>query len=317
MKPVFLIIYFTASALCYSQSPEYSPKVELAIETYAFLKGQKAALQKVAAQYPSFAEEVRSIEEKAEGTYGRAEKNIEEYLKEELKERQYTNLEKNIELMANEQLSKPIEKMEHAAAFLQTVKEKINFNQAENIPAGIISFAYHDTPHQEVVDGHIENYSTKGHPKADESIVTFPIPKSWIAEEGEMPATVQQFTSFEGKGNEKIMMVIHKLAKEDRNLLLNEKSVSEMIPPTVRLIRIEKATIDDMPGIMVEVEETLDTSVNKMKVRMMQFMVTYQEKLYCLQGSIGPVALEENLDHQFRKFEPLFRLVAEGTEIEF
>lgn len=293
MKTLLLIFCFAASGLCYPQNQRYTPKVQLAIETYAFIQGQKASLAKVAAQFPVVAQEVRSLEKKAQAIYGRAEKNIEQYLRNELKEDQFSILKKNIRLLAEDQLKEPIQKKEHAIDFLESVRDKIDMDEHANIPKGIISFAYQDVPHQEIIDGHIKNFTTQGHPKADESIVTFPVPKSWIAQEGEMPATVQQFTSFDGKGNEKIMMVIHKLAKEDRNLHLNEKSVSEMIPPTARLIRIEEVTIDDIPGIMVEVEETLDIAVNKMKVRMMQFMVTDQEKLYCLQGSIGPVALAD------------------------
>ncbi|NWL02835.1 hypothetical protein NYQ10_20805 [Flavobacterium johnsoniae] len=41
---------------CYPQQ-HHDPKVLLAMETYAFLKGQSAALKKAASQFPAFAKE--------------------------------------------------------------------------------------------------------------------------------------------------------------------------------------------------------------------------------------------------------------------
>lgn len=52
-----------------------------------------------------------------------------------------------------------------------------------------------------------------------------------------------------------------------------------------------------------------------MKIRMMQFMFTQKQKLYCLQGSIGPVHAEKNLDFQIKKYEPLFRLIASKANL--
>ncbi|RYJ38897.1 hypothetical protein NU08_2122 [Flavobacterium anhuiense] len=38
-------------------------------------------------------------------------------------------------------------------------------------------------------------------------------------------------------------------------------------------------------------------------------------ELYCVQGSIGPVAMHHNLDLHLKKHEPFFRLVAAGNDI--
>lgn len=66
--------------------------------------------------------------------------------------------------------------------------------------------------------------------------------------------------------------------------------------------------------MMVEVEETLNQ--DKVKIRMLQFMFTQKQKLYCLQGSIGPADISKNLEPQIKKYEPLFRLIADRTEID-
>jgi hypothetical protein len=126
------------------------------------------------------------------------------------------------------------------------------------------------------------------------------IPKSWKAETPEMSATIQRFTSYDGKGNEKILVVIHDLSEEQQNLVLNEKSFAEMIPPQSSLIRTEAIALDGLPGIMVEVEEILHLSNIKKKIRMLQFMLAHNNKLYCVQGSIGPAELNQDLDHHIK-----------------
>lgn len=317
MKTMLLFIYCLSAVHCCSQTRYPSEKVQLAIETYAYLKGQNAALKKVAGQFPSFTKQVSELQKNAHPVFGRAERNIEDFLQQELNDSQFNAVEKHVDSLINEQLKNPIEKKEYAGSFLEQVKDKIAFSSNAAVPKGIISFAYHDAPHEEVTDGHIINFSTEDHPKAEDAVLRLPIPKSWrAADEAEMPGTVQEFTSFDGKGNEKILIVIYELSEEDQNMILTEHSVSEMIPPQSRLIRTENIKIDGMPGMMVEIEETLELALKKMKVRMLQFMCTDKQKLYCLQGSIGPVALNHNLDIHIQKYEPLFRLVAEGMEIE-
>jgi hypothetical protein len=316
MKTILLFIYCLSAAHCFSQTRYPSDKVQLAIQTYAFLKGQHAALKKVAGQFPAFTKQVSELEKNARPVFGRAERNIEDFLRQELNDSQFNAVEKHIDSLINDQLKDPIQKKEYAGSFLEQVKDKIAFSSNVAVPKGVISFAYHDAPHEEVTDGHIINFSTEDHPKAEDAVLRLPIPKSWRADEAEMPGTVQEFTSCDGKGNEKIIIVIHELSEEDQNMILTEQSVSEMIPPQSRLIRTENVKIDGMPGMMVETEEILEIALKKMKVRMLQFMCTDKQKLYCLQGSIGPVALNHNLDIHIQKYEPLFRLVAQGTKIE-
>lgn len=286
----------------------------LAVETYAFLKGQSSALQKVAIQFPSLKNDVALVQKNAI-IHGRAQRNIEKFLKDELKDTQFKLLQKNIDSLINQQLKNPIEDEKYAKDFLKKVKDKIRFSYDTISEKGIMSFAYLDAPHQEFADGHTMHFSTEDHPKAEESIVKIPIPRSWNAEEAQMPATIQQFTSHDGRGDEKILIVMHELSEEDQNLRLNEQTISEMIAPESKIIRTEKVKIDGLPGVMAEIEEIIDFDTDKKKVRMLQFMFIHKQKLYCLQGSVGPAPLHHNLGHQLRKYEPLFRLVAAGTDV--
>ncbi|TDO73416.1 hypothetical protein EV143_1056 [Flavobacterium chryseum] len=315
MRTLLLIIYCVFTSLSYSQEQKFTPKLKLAMETYAFLKGQSAALKKVGIQFPELQNDVKAVADSSQLVFGRAEKNIDQFLKYELDNVEFTSMQRRIDSLLNEHLKHPIQKEEYARNFLKKVRFELLLSKADDIQKSIISFAYYDAPHQEVIDGHVVDFTTNRHPKAEKSAVKVIIPKSWRAEEAEMSETVQQFTSHDGKGSEKILIVVHDLTAEDKNIILNKKTISEMVSSHTNIIRTETITIDGLPGMMIEVEEILNLSDTRKKIRMLQFMFAYNQKLYCLQGSIGPADINQNLDRHIKKYEPLFRLIAAGTQI--
>jgi hypothetical protein len=70
MRTLLLFIYCAFIGQCYPQAKPYAPKVMLAVETYAFLKGQSAALKKVALQFPSLKEDVRKLQNSSKVIFG-------------------------------------------------------------------------------------------------------------------------------------------------------------------------------------------------------------------------------------------------------
>ncbi|KAF2515700.1 hypothetical protein [Flavobacterium foetidum] len=316
MKRIALILYFIFPTLSFSQEQINDPKVAFAIETYAFLKGQNAALEKVAVQFPQLKPNVVATEKNLKSAFGEAENNIQEFLQEELNNMQLDALHNHINLLLEQQFSNPIEKEKYAHDLLLTLKERSNYINNESVSKGILSFKYDDAPHEEITDGHVDFFTTKNHPKAEQVSLRIPVPKSWLAEEAEMPETIQQFTSFYGNGIEKILILVYDLPKELQDMKLTEKSISSLLPPETNVIRTEPLRIDDVPGFMIEVEESIKHRNENMKIRMLQFMFIQDQKLYCLQGSIGPAEPEEDLGFQIKKYEPLFRLIASRTEIE-
>jgi len=310
----FLLLVFTT--VCDAQLQKYSPKVSFAIETYAFLKGQSTALEKISRQFPSLKTKVVTVEQDSKISFVRAQRNIEHFLQEELTVADYKILQKRIGCMLEAQIKSPIEKEEYAIDFLNLVSSRSYFIADTLVEKGILSFAYHDTPHQEITDGHFINFTTKNHPKSYRAGLKVPIPKSWLAQEAEMPHTIQQFTSHYGNGEARIVIVVYDLSAQQSEMILNERSITQMIPPESRLIQTDKIEIDGIPGIMIEAEQSLGYTDNQMKIRMLQFMFIQNQKLYCLQGSIGPVQASNNLDEKIKKYEPLFRLVASNTEFD-
>lgn len=306
-----LTIYFSS----YSQKQAYYPQTTLAIETYVFLKAQSAALEVISEQYPALRPAVATLKKRSESFFGRATVNIEQFLQSELQTSQYKLIQNEVDFLIKQQLSVPIEKEEYAQDYLRLAYERSFVMTNTSLYKEIMAFKYHDIPHQEITDGHLDVFTNTSSSKAGKSDFKIPVPKSWLAEETEIPETIQQFTSFNGRGLERIILMIIDLPEENKNLILNQKSITEMMPPQATLIRSETILIDDRSGMMVEVEENIQTSTAAMKVRMLQFMCIYDGKLYSLQGSIGPVHAERNLALHLKKYEPLFRLIVSKTEI--
>jgi hypothetical protein len=315
MRTLLLFICTAFASYCYPQTQIHTPKVRLAIETYAFLKGQSFALERIETQFPTLKDDLVATE-KSLKVFRQSQQNIESFLKSELDDSSFKVLQEHLGALLNEQFKNPIQQEKYARNFLEEVRLRSRLISDSLISKAILSFAYHDLPHKEITDGHIITFTTSGHPKAAEANLKMPIPKSWKAEEAEMSETVQQFTSYDGNGNAKILIVIYDLSDQERNMILNKKSIAEMLSPDAKLIRTEAVTIDGNQGMMIETEETLYSNSEKKKIRMLQFMFVEKQKLYCLQGSIGPSQIDENLEPQIRKYEPLFRLVATSASVD-
>ncbi len=315
MIRITFIIYIIFPLISFSQTV-HNPKILFAVETYAFLKGQNAALQKVSKEYPQLKPVAVTAKKNLNTVFGRAEKNIRQFLRKELSDIQFDSLNQHIDSLSNQHLSDPIEKESYAHQFLLIAKERSNENiNNETLSKGILSFKYHDAPHEEISEGHVDFFTTENHPKAENTFLKIPIPKSWLAEEAEMPETIQQFTSYYGTGNEKILIVTYDLPANLSNLTLNEKSILSLLSPQTKLIHTEYLKIDNIPSVMTETEESIKYDEKKMKIRMLQFMFVKNKKLFCLQGSIGPAEENVDLKLQIKKYEPLFRLIASGTEL--
>lgn len=315
MKSILhILILLFSCASCFSQ--KYDAKAGFAVETYAFIRAQNAALEKIAQQFPHLRPKIAAAQNDLKNVFGRTEKNLKQFFKEELTGPQFDSLQMYIDALLERQLSDPIRKEEHAQDFILKVKDRSHFGPRSTLPKGILCFKYHDAPHKEITDGHFEVFSSENHPKAENISLKIPVPESWLAQEADMPQTIQQFTSCQGNGTEKLLIVVYELPQELQGIRLSEKSVRALLPPQARLIRTEAAAIDGIPGLMAEIEELINYQDQNMKIRMLQFMFMDQDKLYCLQGSIGPSDKDEDLGIRIKKYEPLFRLVASRTELE-
>ncbi|WP_125721172.1 hypothetical protein [Flavobacterium ustbae] len=286
------------------------------METYAFLRGQNAAITKITEEFPGLKNQIWETNKKIKDYNGEAEKNILKFLHEELNNSHITQFQARLDSLLRQQIQRPIAKEEFAIDFLLQAQERTKNIRDKSISKGILSFKYHGAPHKEIMDGHIDSFESAHHPKAENVSIKIPIPKSWLAEQADMPHTIQQFTSYNGTGKEKLLILVYELPGELKDCIMNKNSIVGFLSPRTTLIRTEDVKLGETPALMSEVEEIIECKGRDMKVRIMQFMAIKDQKLYCLQGSVGPAGVNQNLKPMLLKYEPLFRLVAARTRLE-
>jgi hypothetical protein len=309
-----LIALFTLTcglgAALYPQSK--SPKMQHAIDAYAFLCGQEQSLVKIAAEFPKLDSDIEKITSSAI-MFNRAKANIELYLKANLTTDEFQRLETEIMISVETAFKKPIEREAYAQNYLEEVKQRIKGAMEIPMCRTILSFAYEEFPEKEMTDGYIITYNTAGHQKSKNADLKIEIPKSWETSDAEQAETVHEFTSCAGYGSEKILIMIHEVPETNEDMF-SDADIREMVPAGTKLFRIEHMTIAGTKGAMAETEETFQGKQGQLKVRMLHFMFAKRGKLYCIQGSVGPVPEQVDLMPRLQKYEPLFRRVIASVQ---
>jgi hypothetical protein len=310
----FIVLILTANS--FAQSAGYSPKIQLALETYTYLRGQDLSLCAIARQFPELGTETDSVQLAITNSWlGKAKTNLETFLITQLGNENFTALDDQVESFTNRQFERPIEKVSYARNFLAEIGRRLNGNIEPPTKERIQAFAYDQFPDGELIDGHTAIFNSSGHEKAGKSVFRLVVPQSWQPSESEMPETIQEFTSYCGTGSEKILIVAHDASVTDKDFF-SEASIREMVPPETTLYRIENISLDGRPGVMTETEQPIYFKNSRLKIRMLQFMFAAGNKLFCVQCGVYRALPSEALEPGLKKIEPLCRLVAEGIRIE-
>ena len=72
-------------------------------------------------------------------------------MQKELREAEFNSVIKTVDSLLNEQLKHPIERKEYACEFLEKVRKGLLLNTETSLTKSIISYAYSDAPHHEII----------------------------------------------------------------------------------------------------------------------------------------------------------------------
>ncbi len=183
----------------------------------------------------------------------------------------------------------------------QSIKEKENGN----------------VPEQEFVSGHVQTYSTKGHPKANGSDWSIKVPTSWRSQEATASSIIQKFISKDGEGIESIMLSVSNLplgsslSKKDIDDLFTESEAKDMIPDNVKFLSFEKMTFNGISGGVIYYENMTSHKGIDVTANTTQYMFIYKRQLYMIICSV-PVG-KGAIYSDPKKFSNLFKLVANSV----
>ena len=326
-------------------SVEVVPKNPLYVDlgkTLGFIIGQRTSLNHISNEYPALSPHAIKAEHEFKITFGVAEKNIENLLKEMLKDeypRYIATIKDEIKPTFNlQQINQDI-----AAQFLDEVELRAKGKIPSPMLETLLHYQFEERPAEELIHGFKAIYRTNGHPKAKGLDVQIEYPKSWSLREGKRPNIIQFFRSNNGRGSAFISIVIKDLIDEAQGELtpwdiqtlntlegsrelaseeFSEKNLEGMVKGSgmfnIRTINTKRMVLDKWPGAMLEFTgdgQHLDLTVT-MYNRM--YIVIYKKYMIFLHCQVGklPDETEETLITKTTRFMPLFDLMANSLVIQ-
>lgn len=200
---------------------------------------------------------------------------------------------------------------EGAAAFVAEVRRRAEWNIHSPVLETLLSVAHQDSPEREMRDGHVQQFSSLGHPKSRGIEAQVKMPRSWKAAEGERPHIVQKWTSQVGFGRSVILLDIRgddgwspTRAELEEVALLDDPA--ELAADGGVLRGATAFTHEGRPGIRMEYDLPLERAGVKMQVRMSMNHVFLEGQvvgIICQAG--GPSDETEQIAAEFEAISPV------------
>jgi hypothetical protein len=304
---------------------EYKKPKHLRVsEAFGFIKGQNNSLDIIKNKYPELEMSAFRAQNLFKATYGNCLEKMQNFLISAFEEEGFTAFENKL----NEEVKKLTSKIDLsedvAISFILEVEERAKGNIPSPILETLLSFKYADYPQFEFIDGFVNVFNTKGHPKSKGTDWQIKVPKSWRKAEAERPNIIQKFISDYGDGNQSIMLLVKNLdlpegyilSKEEIDEMFSEEEMKKIAVDGTKFISYTKTTIENKIAVILEVEKTAERLDIKTKIRMQQYMFIHNNKMYCMEGMVSTKDLSKDLAAEMKKYNPVFRLVANSIVLK-
>lgn len=331
-KKIFFSFIFITLTLINSANAQYAesyPKMsDEALKdmrkTYFFYKGQEYSVELFSKKYPELSNKFLVAQSKFDGVFKSSIDNIDRILNietsdwNELKQ----NVFKEIKLVvdkANLDYSQALQSLNNINS---RAEGKIESPYLETLL--IYNPKFFKQPEQEFLSKYTQIFSSNGHPKSKGVDFQITFPMSWDAKEGKRPNVISLIDSENGRGLESLVLTVIELPIPERKLTPREERelftpslMKEFLPSNATVISSTPMKIDGLlsRAIVYDIEQIqLDF---KLKMRGVLFTTLYKNKLINLQFFVTALPKEERtLNLQFKKYEPLFRLIANSLIVQ-
>lgn len=322
-KSKFLLLLILVFFVINVYSNEYKSKEERLSQAFGYIYGQEYSLAKIEKIYPELKGDILKSRLKFKSSFGNAQKNIELELNKVMGD-YFNSYKSKIKLQLNEVLDNQSYDKEAVINFLKEVNNRAEGNIESPIKETLLSYEYINSPHKEFLNGFTKTFQSKGHPKAKGVDFQVSVPESWLQEEGNRPNVIQKFTSENGKGFESVILMVknipldedYKITDQELDELFSNDGLKEFVPEGGKYISGKPITIDRYKGGMLEFEQTLERLDLQIKMRGIHFITVIGHKMIFVQCMLGALIGEINTDDEFKKFQPLFRLIGNSIIIQ-
>lgn len=171
------------------------------------------------------------------------------------------------------------------------------------IKENALAFQYKDNPLLEFLDGHTQKFSTKGHPRANNSDWTVKVPKSWKATEARNDNVIQRFQNDFGLGKAMIILSANDIPDTFINGLDFEKEFrsnavnllkKELKASKVTIVSFKPMNIAFSKGFFAVLDIEIEHLGIKIKIRQYHYQFFDSNYMYTFQGILDTSNIVEN-----------------------
>lgn len=320
-----------------------SPPDKVLDHSYAlgFLFAQTAHLEAVRSKYPELIGSSLIAENAFRASFGNAERNIRQALKQVLGKHYDEYVSKMMSSLLGAESQKEFGKRD-AIRFIEDVKARGNGELEPRLLRTLLKAQFRDEPASELIHKFYQTFRTTGHRKSKGLSIQIEYPQSWVAREGKRPNVVQVFA---GEGRHAIVQTLimirnfaaemgkvfpPEILKELQTLegsqefavdMFSRQSVTEMIDElgmkNPRQTSYKRIVIDRWPGVMYEVtgeQQRLDVTLSS---HQRMYTAIYKGFMIFFQCSVTkrPGVSEADFQKSISLYSPLFHLMANSIVI--
>jgi hypothetical protein len=342
VKRLTLLILLIFTGQNFAQNLKNPIHLDLS-KAHGFLVAQDITLNRIKMEYPSLALSARLAEAEFNSSFGTGSKNVEQALREMLKDR-YSDFfgpkfQREMELMLHEQqITQDV-----AESFLAEVAARSKGEIPSPILETLLHYQFQAQPHAEFSRGFRSKYRTKGHPKSKGLDLQVEYPKSWASKEGQRPNVIQLFSNDNGRGLTSAVIMVRDIVKEANGALSRSEvrqlqtreGVKRMASDVftkdfaqgiaegasmkkVRDLKSTEMVLDNWPGVEVTFNGAVQRLNLEFEAHCTTYVVLYENYMIFLQFIVAqmPGESERSLQDDIRKFSPLFRSMANSLVIQ-
>lgn len=333
MKLLFSL--FTVGLICFSSLTAFSQETNEAeldkvitemTRAYGFCIGQSFSLDRMQREFPELQNSVKIAQYEWSVVFGKSCETVEDRLSRLLAD-DWISLRDKIQTAGRENLTKTQISRDSTIAFIELVKKRAKGEIQSPVLETLLIFNpdFIANPAAEMSQGFKRTFRTGNHTKAKGIDFQIEYPMSWKAKEGVRPNIIQKITSDNGSGTTSIMLIVkdiplfngRKLTNKEKALMFTSDVVKSFVPDGATFISAKPIVLDAQKGAMLVYDEVVERVDLKMRVRNVQFITTYGDKMIiinCLMGSVNETSAK--LNERYKRLEPIFKLVANSFVIQ-
>ncbi len=293
---------------------------------YGFCQGQSFTLNRIQNEIPELRSSALVARLDWNSVFGQSCDNVEKKISLLMGEKWLAHREKILSPLKEALLATTISRTD-ANTFLEIIKKRAKGDIPSPILETLLIFnpTFSDKPEVEMIQGFKKTFRTANHSKAKGVDFQIEYPMSWTPKEAVRPNIIQTIKSENGIGSNMVMLMVQdlppfngrKLTAKEKSSIFTTSLIKTIVPDDAVLLSSKPIVLDGHKGGMLVYDMTTERVDLKIKIRTVQFVTIYEDKMIMVNCSIG-VSEQEigKLDERYKRLEPLFKLIANSFVIQ-